>query len=460
MPILAGRLESITAVLTALGAVAVLFSIAASQALFGLALICLLVFRLISRRSLEFPPRLRWPLLGFIVWTLLSLAFSYAPLTGFSQARKLVLFLILLLVYNAYQSRRDIERTFQGLLLGGAIASLYGVGQFLRDYLTLKRAGLPFYENYVTHQISGFMSHWMTFGGELMLVLVLLFVLLLFLRSGEVSRWWWLCVAPLGMALLGSFTRGIWLGALAGLTYLLARSRRPILCVLLPAGVLLLYLLAPRWLQQRERSIFDVETDSSNRARIVMLHTGLAMISAHPIFSVGPERVGPEFLLYKPSSLPLAPGWYGHLHSDYLQIAAERGIPCLLLLLWLFFEILRQGILLGRNRAEEIRAMGHAAVALTAALMVAGLFEYNFGDSEVLMLYLFLMAAVFSWPRLQNAEDAEPGKPGHGFSRAERVGNVSGLEPNTVSRERGRLARKPFHRKKAKRPRPRSQDKQ
>lgn len=396
------RLESITAALTALGAVAVLFSIAASQALLGLALLCLLVSRLFSRRPLEFPPRLRWPLLAFIAWTLLSLAFSDAPLTGFSQARKLVLFLILPLVYNAYQNRRDIERTFQGLLLGGAISSLFGVGQFARAYLTLKRAGLPFYENYVAHQISGFMSHWMTFGGELMLVLVLLFALLLFLRSGEISRWWWLCVAPLVAALLGSFTRGIWLGTLAGVTYLLARSRRPILCVVVPIVVLLLYLLAPRSLQERERSIFEVESDSITRGKVVMLQTGLAMISAHPVFGVGPERVGPEFVRYKPASLPF-PSWYGHLHNDYVQIAAERGIPCLIILLWLFFEILREGILLGRNQTEGIRAMGHATVALTAALMVAGLFEYNFGDSEVLMLYLFLISAVYSWARLHQA---------------------------------------------------------
>jgi O-antigen ligase len=167
-----------------------------------------------------------------------------------------------------------------------------------------------------------------------------------------------------------------------------------------PAAALALYLLAPRPLQQRERSIFDVQADSSIRARIVMLHTGLAMIAAHPVFGVGPERVGPRFMDYKPPTLELPPGWYGHLHNDYLQIAAERGIPCLVIFLWLFIEVIREGYLLGRNPDLATRSMGHAEVAVTVGLMIAGLFEFNFGDSEVLMLYLFLIAAAVAFSRL------------------------------------------------------------
>ena len=51
--------------------------------------------------------------------------------------------------------------------------------------------------------------------------------------------------------------------------------------------------------------------------------------------------------------------------------------------------------------------MGHAEVAITVALMVSGLFEFNFGDSEVLMLYLLLIASTFIWSRLKDRQ-AEP----------------------------------------------------
>jgi putative inorganic carbon (HCO3(-)) transporter len=399
------RLENAAAILTALGIVAVLFSIAASQILIALALLLLLA----SRRPLEFPSRLRYPLIAFIAWTLLSLAFSDSPLTGFSAVRKIFLFIIPLLVYNAYQTRRQIERTFQGVVLAGTIASLYGLGQFLFDYLGLRRAGSPIYENYVAKQITGFMSHWMTYGGELMLVLALLVSLLLYFRPTGLGIGWWLCLPPIGLALLASFTRGVWLGTLAGLTYLLACSRRRLYWLLLPAGVLLVYLLAPPWLQQRERSIFNAQTDPHNLLRLLMVRTGARMIAAHPLFGVGPERVGPEFLRYKPASIPLPPGsWYGHLHNDFLQIAAERGIPCLLFFLWLLFEILREGLTLARSPTPGPRAMGHAEVAVTVSLMVGGLFEYNFGDSEVLMLYLSIIAAAYTWTRLEKSGEPEP----------------------------------------------------
>lgn len=396
------RLESITVYLTASSAIAVLFSIAISQILLGLALISLLV----SRRPLLFPPRLRYPLAAFIGWTLLSLAFSDAPLSGLSKVRKLFLFLILLLVYSAYRNRREVLRTFQGAILAGGIAGLLGLVQFSREYLKIEQQSLPFYKNYITHQISGFMGHWMTFGGELMLVVVLVVSLMLFLRPGEMSGWWWLLLVPMSAALLLSFTRGIWLATLAGIAYLLARTKRPALCLGLPALILLLFLLAPQWLKQREQSIFDTRTDSSNRARIVMLHTGLAMIAKHPWFGVGLERIGPEFMLYKPASLGLPTAWYGHLHNNYIQIAAERGIPCLLILLWLFIEVFREGLTCGGSSLADTRTMGHITVAATVALMVGGLFEYNFGDSEVLMLYLFVIGATSAWARIERSETA------------------------------------------------------
>lgn len=396
---LSGRMESVTPLLTALAAVATLFSIAAAQILLSMALLSLLL----SRHAIEFPARLRFPLLAFIGWTLLSLAFSTAPVAGLPQVRKLFVFFILLVVYNAYRHRQQLWHASQAMVLAGTLAALYGLGQFVYRYMSLQRQGLPFYENYVVqNQITGFMGHWMTFSGELMLVFLLLLASVLFFPwQGRRSLWWWLCLAPIALALLASFTRGVWLGTFAGTTYLLVRFR-PRLLWILPAGVLLLYLVAPPWLQERAQSIFDTQTDTSNRSRLLMLQTGLEMIAAHPWFGVGPQRVGAEFFRYKPASLPVPEAWYGHLHNNYLQLAAERGIPFLLIWLWLIYQVAHEGFLASRSADTKTRVLGHAAVAATVGLLVAGLFEFNFGDSEVLMLYLFVISIPFAWHRLEN----------------------------------------------------------
>ncbi|MBI4463220.1 MAG: O-antigen ligase family protein [Acidobacteria bacterium] len=384
-----------TAVLTGLSAVSIIFSIAVSQIFLGGALLALLL----ARRRLEFPARLGIPLLAFLGWTLLALAASADPMSGLSQVRRIFVFLVPLVVYNAFRRHEVVWRTLQAVVVMGSLAALYGLGQFGWDYWRLSSQGLPFYENYVARQITGFMSHWMTFSGQLMLVFLLLSSMLFFFRQERRARWRWVCFVLLGLALAAAFTRGVWLATGVGMVYLLGRFQRRLLW-LLPLGILCVYLVSPAWLQKRQFSIFDWRTDASNQARLVMLQTGLRMVAAHLWLGLGPEQVWPQFLLYKPPELPLPRAWYGHLHNTYLQIAAERGIPGLVFLLWFFGEILRRTWLLaGRPSAQE-RALGHAGFAITVGMMVEGLFEYNFGDSEVLMLYLFLVSAVYSWEKL------------------------------------------------------------
>ena len=55
---------------------------------------------------------------------------------------------------------------------------------------------------------------------------------------------------------------------------------------------------------------------------------------------------------------------------------------------------------------EEARALVLGSMAAIAAFLVAGLFEYNFGDTEVLLVALALMALPFVVER-----DLEPDAP-------------------------------------------------
>ncbi|MGH9784769.1 MAG: O-antigen ligase family protein [Terriglobia bacterium] len=396
------RLEAAPAVLTGLATVALFFSIAVAQIFLGAALLTLLL----TPRPLRIPTRFGLALAGFLGWTLLSLAFSRDVWNGLPQLRKLFVFLAFVVAYNAFTHRRQLWRVAQGIALGGAASAIYGLGQFVLTYGRITGQGLPFYENYVLHQITGFLSHWMTFSGQLMMVLLLAVAGALF---GGLSRKMrlgaWLCAGVAGLALLAAFTRGIWLGAFAGLVYLLGRSS-PRRLLFLPGLLLALYLLAPAWLQRRSESIFqptnfDPAADAAVQSRVVMFWTGLNMIAAHPLFGVGPQQVEAEFLRYRPPEMPLPRGWYGHLHSNYLQIAAERGIPCLLFLLWMIFEAFRAGLFLARGPTAEARILGQSAVAVTIGLMVSGLFEFNLGDSEVLTLYLVLTAVPFAWARIE-----------------------------------------------------------
>ena len=78
-----------------------------------------------------------------------------------------------------------------------------------------------------------------------------------------------------------------------------------------------------------------------------------------------------------------------HLHNNLLQIAAERGLPALAIWLWFIVALARD--LLKRFSAGQYRTLAASGLATVMALLIAGLFEYNFGDSEVLMLFLIIV---------------------------------------------------------------------
>jgi O-antigen ligase len=104
-----------------------------------------------------------------------------------------------------------------------------------------------------------------------------------------------------------------------------------------------------------------------------------------------------RFMEYLPPDvpLPLPSGSYMHLHNVYLEYAAERGVPVLLIFLWLIFKILWdfargvRGLPAGR---DDRKSLMHGGIAVTIALLVEGMADVNFGNSEALTMYLVIVA--------------------------------------------------------------------
>jgi O-antigen ligase len=71
-----------------------------------------------------------------------------------------------------------------------------------------------------------------------------------------------------------------------------------------------------------------------------------------------------------------------------MQIAAERGIPALAIWVWFVLVLLRDMVRMLRTSPHPSLPAG--GLASVVAMLAAGLFEYNFGDSEFLMLFLVL----------------------------------------------------------------------
>jgi O-antigen ligase len=170
------------------------------------------------------------------------------------------------------------------------------------------------------------------------------------------------------------------------------------LVALVPLGAAIVFLFSPSSVRERFTSILRPKQGvDSNEFRNVTRRTGVQMIREHPLLGLGPEGIKLHFMDYVPADIPkpLPSGWYGHLHNIYLQYAAERGIPTALVLMWLLFKILfdfgrgLRGLPPGRSNRKFLL---HGGIAVVVATMVAGFFEVNLGDSEVLTMFLVVAA--------------------------------------------------------------------
>jgi len=204
------------------------------------------------------------------------------------------------------------------------------------------------------------------------------------------------CGALIATAILLGETRGIWIAlAVAGM-YLVWFWKRWMV-VVTPVVVLIGILVAPHAVQDRFTSIFKPKGVDSNQFRIVTWRTGLRMVEAHPWLGLGPEEPNLQFEKYVPPDVPrpLPSGWYGHLHNIYLHYAAERGIPTMLILLWMLIQMLVdfwRGLRALPPGPSNRRFLLHGAIAVVLATMAEGFVELNLGDSEVLTMFLVVVA--------------------------------------------------------------------
>ncbi len=377
-------------------AVSIIFSIAVSQILMGIGLFLVLI----GRPRVDFPP-IKLPLALFFAATVMADLLSGHPQAGIPQIRKFFVFGIVVLVSSAFRNFNNIR---QLLIAWAGIAVLSAADGFAHVFSRHEEAlklKWNTYDYYLDDRIKGFASHWMTFGAEQMIVLLTLISFLLFACPRSWRLMGWGCVLVLWVSLMLGLTRSIFLlGVPVGAFYLFW-AFKPWTLALVPVLALLSWLVMPFQVRERVKSVIAPHGElDSNTHRSVTRRTGWEMIKAHPWFGLGPEQIKPQFDSYVPRDIhrPLPHGWYGHLHNIYLQYSAERGVPALMFLLWMIGKMLVDFTRALRSRSldQDVRYMVHAAIAVIAAVMAEGFFEYNLGDSEVLTMFLVVTTCAYT----------------------------------------------------------------
>ena len=336
---------------------------------------------LIRRQEHVTVPQWFWLLAAYAALTLMSSVMSLAPITSIIDSKQLLLFLIVPGVYRLARGQRALSIATV-IISVGAASAIIGIAQY----------GIFEYDN-LGRRPQGSLTHYMTYSGLLMLVSGMAAARLLF--HGRDRTWPALVMPALLVALALTFTRSAMVGTCVGIGLLLIlKDLRLLLLAPIVAGLFIA--VAPEQITARLYSTFDSQNETV-RDRIAMIRTGVRLVRDYPLMGVGPDMVEHVYADYRdPAAVQES---NPHLHNVPIQIAAERGIPALLAWIALVVAVTRG--LIHHFRTSAYRSLPAGGLAAVGGMLVAGMFEHNFGDSEFLMLWLVLVTLPF-------AAEAEP----------------------------------------------------
>jgi len=285
-----------------------------------------------------------------------------------------------------------------GLLPGATAEERLGIGSWTRGR---------------DRRATGFFSHWTTYGESLQLLGSLVLGLLVALPRKR-NKWGLLltlALAVLCAALLLTVVRASWLSFLISATLIALIGLRWRALLVVVACALPLIFAGLFLLQQRRNVGFFDPKDDSIRWRQTVQREGLRLLVSSPrhlLFGVGIDSIKAhwrEWNLFDQGRRPK-----GHMHSDYLQIALERGVPALIAWLALMALYARMLWRLQRGLSKEHwveRGLALGALGGLVGFLISGIVHYNWGDSEVVMIFYMIMGLNLTLDRLSQLQNRE-----------------------------------------------------
>ena len=320
-------------------------------------LVSLLALLYLVYRSFLFRSRLWYhplliSLLAWLGWMFITAMVSTTPLFSFkfllAKSWYVGAFLIAPLIW--LRGKVAMSRAIRCLFIPLFLLSVLSVFRHAFEgfsFITSSAVVQPYFRNHVVYSA----------------MLVTLVPVLFFSRRAVVHKWRWdLALFFVLVALFLSYARGAWLALFVGAgAYLLLRYRVLLYGYIV---VLLLSLLAIVWLKHGNRylqyapdyrtTIFHSDfqdhwratyagKDVSSVERFYRWIAGVRMVEERPLVGFGPSSF---YTRYRQYTVPAYKTWVSNnpdrstVHNYFLLIAAEQGIPGLILFLILFGALL------------------------------------------------------------------------------------------------------------------------
>lgn len=199
---------------------------------------------------------------------------------------------------------------------------------------------------------------------------------------------------PIAVSMLLTQSRNVYLAlGISLMLYGIIENRKFLIGFVMVA--LALYFVLPTSVTERLASIFDVN-HPSNASRLVMWETGFRIFKDHMIFGTGDSKM---LELYSTYTTPRFHSEGVHLHSNFMMILVTTGIVGFAAFCGYFFSLISASAKLyseyrrRQNALKQSLALG--SVLVIVSFLIAGIFEWSFGDHEVMTVFFFLTAVPF-----------------------------------------------------------------
>ena len=350
----------------------------------------------------------RWVLL-YLAIALVSTGFSPVPIAAATGLLKLASYLGVFALMRTLLERQIIwwDRLLAALLGGGLLSSVLALRQLYASTEELAGWADPNSVSAGTIRIYGPLGNPNLLAGYLLPLVPLACIAVL--RWRRLSYRLLAAVTALlaGIAILFTYSRGGWLGLLAGLALagmlLLLRGTAhwpPLWRRLLPLGslligsiVLALAITQLEPIRTRALSLLAGRGDSSNNFRINVWLAALDMVQDRPWLGIGPGNAAfnSVYPLYQQPKFNALSAY-----SVPLEILVETGVPGLLACLGLLLGSLQRGLRI--HGQQGLIAIG--SLAAIGGLLTQGITDTIFFRPEVQLIGWFALASLCSsWLR-------------------------------------------------------------
>ncbi|MGH7726269.1 MAG: O-antigen ligase family protein [Candidatus Eiseniibacteriota bacterium] len=365
-------------------AAALPLSIAASEILLGVSLVAWLFTRPWTRPQAPGVKPLLVATIALASSWLLSSAFSPLPVESLIHARKLYSVAIVFLLADWGRDPVRARRFLTAALAGAGLTALLGFAQMVRDWQDQR-------------DLIGVFSNGMTTGNVLATLVVVAAAALLWRAArGRERVIHAIAFGLTAIALVLALRRSAWLAVMGGALVLIGLKRaRWLLAV--PVLVALVLAFGPQHVRDRAWQLAH-PVDETATGRVSLWKSGLEAYKDHPVVGAGLQDGLPLIARYRRADATFVAG---HFHNNWVQIAVSTGtIGLLAYTAWMAIA----GFFLWRAWRTSRSALGAAGFAVWVAFQIHGLFDFSFGDVEV-------VNQLFTWTGLGLAAARPKGEP-------------------------------------------------